>query len=425
MVARKLKLTQRTANAAKAEASRYHIADTDLPGFRLQVTTTGAKAWYLAYRLGGGRGASQREPKIGDFPAMKAEAARRIAEEWLAEVRKGGDPASERKARRDAPRMSELFDRYLEEHARPHKKASSLENDVRMIEKRLRPAFGRTKIAEVARSEIAAFHKRISATPYEANRALALLSKMFNLAEVWGLRPDGTNPCRHVRKYPETKRKRFLSPAELARLGEVLRMAERDGYISLLKKEGVRELQKRVPVSVEAVAAIRLLILTGARKSEILGLRWDWIDLASGRASLPDSKTGEKSIILPPPALAVLADLKRSDENPYVIRGAKRGAHLVNLKDPWLAIREAAGLDDVRVHDLRHSFASVGAAGGASLPIIGALLGHSQPATTARYAHLSDDPLQAAAATIGGRISVAMGDAHASGEIVLLKDSIS
>ena len=231
---------------------------------------------------------------------------------------------------------------------------------------------------------------------------------MFNLAEVWDMRPDGSNPCRHVRKYAETQRKRFLSSAELARLGEALRLAERDGFLDLPAREGVRDKATRAPVSAEAVAAIRLLVLTGARKSEILTLRWAWIDFAGRRAHLPDSKTGDKSIVLSPPALAVLADLARSDDNPHVIRGAKPGAHLVNLKDPWLAVREAAGLDDVRIHDLRHSYASVGAAGGASLPIIGALLGHTQAQTTQRYAHLSDDPLQAAAAVISNKIAASM-----------------
>ncbi|MEO0644350.1 MAG: site-specific integrase, partial [Pseudomonadota bacterium] len=229
-----------------------------------------------------------------------------------------------------------------------------------------------------------------------------------------------TNPTRHVQKYAETKRKRFLSPAELARLGETLRLAQRDGFVIIPVRDGVREWEERAPVNRWAVAAIRLLVLTGARKSEILSLRWDWIDAASGRANLPDSKTGEKVVILPPAALKVLADLPRADANPHVIQGGKPGTHLVNLKDPWCAIREAAGLDDVRVHDLRHSFASVGAAGGASLPIIGALLGHTQAQTTARYAHLADDPLQTAAADITGRIVAAMGDADGSAEVVPL-----
>jgi integrase len=186
----------------------------------------------------------------------------------------------------------------------------------------------------------------------------------------------------------------------------------------------VREKAERVAISPSAVAAVRLLALTGARKGEILGLQWAWVDASSGRAHLPDSKSGEKTLILPPAALAVLASLQTVEGNPYVIVGGKPGAPLVNLKDPWLAIREAANLDDVRIHDLRHSFASVGAAGGASLPIIGALLGHSQPSTTARYAHLADDPLQAAAADIGAKIWAAMGAAGEVAEVVRLEGKV-
>jgi len=418
---RKVKLTQSAVDKAEPEAARYVLADTAIPGFWLRVEPSGAKTFRLRYRVGGGRGATVREPRIGDAKALRCEKARAIAADWHAEVVMGGDPSGERIAKRDAPTMANLFERFLAEHADKTKKPSSAANDRRLIEKKLAPALGRRKVAEVTRAEIFKLHNGMSETPYEANRALALLSKALNLAEVWGLRPDGSNPVRHVKKFAETKRRRFLSPAELARLGEALRAAERDGCLTLPPQKGVREKAERAPVSPAAIAAVRLLVLTGARKSEVLGLRWAWVDAATGRANLPDSKTGEKVVILPPAALKVLADLPRDDGNPFVIRGAKPGAHLVNLKDPWLAIREAAGLGDVRVHDLRHSFASVGAAGGASLPIIGALLGHTQAATTERYAHLHDDPLQAAAATIGGRIAAAMGDAPARGEVVLCR----
>ena len=194
MAGRRAKLTQRTVDAAKPGAKRYAIADTELPGFRLHVLPSGKRAFYLAYRVGGGRGATQREPKIGDWPAMKAEAARRIAADWFAEVRHGGDPAGDRKKARTAPRMRDLFDRYLADHARPHKKPSSVHDDERMIDDYLNPKFGGRKIAEVTRADIDAFHKGLASKPYRANRMLALLSKAFNLAEVWGWRADGTNP---------------------------------------------------------------------------------------------------------------------------------------------------------------------------------------------------------------------------------------
>lgn len=407
-----VRITQRVVDGAGPSGRRYSLSDTELRGFRLLVHPNGRKSFHFRYRVGGGRGATTREPKIGDAASMKCERARSIAREWAAEVAQGGDPGGARKAYREAPTMAHLFERYLEEHARPNKKASSLAEDERLIRDYLLPAFAKQKVAELKRADIASFHRSLAHKPYRANRSLALLSKALNLAELWDMRQGGSNPCRHIQKYAEKARKRYLSPAELARLGETLRAAERDGFLQTNTA--------RTPISTWAVAAVRLLIFTGARKSEILGMRWEWIDGAAGRAHLPDSKTGEKTIVLPPPALAVLAALPRAADNPHVIQGAKRGAHLVNLKDPWLAIREAAELEGVRVHDLRHSFASVGAAGGASLHIIGGLLGHAQTATTHRYAHLSDDPLQATAADISEKIAAAMDGSH-SNEIVRLK----
>jgi integrase len=305
--------------------------------------------------------------------------------------------------------MTDLFARYLTDHAHPHKKAASAAVDERQIRDHLIPTFGKMKVAEVQRAAVIEFHRSRSDAPYAANRALALLSKAFNLAEQWGWREDGSNPCRHVHKFAETKRKRFLSPQELAALGAALTEAEAHGTLTLPAREGVREAAKVTPVSGAAITAIHLLILTGARCGEILSLRWEWVDLEGGRLNLPDSKTGEKTVPLGGAALAVLRAIPRVEGNPHVIVGGRPGASLVNLKDPWGVIREAAGIEDVRIHDLRHSFASVGAAGGLSLPIIGAILGHTQASTTQRYAHLSNDPLRAAATQIGDQIMAAMG----------------
>jgi integrase len=236
--------------------------------------------------------------------------------------------------------------------------------------------------------------------PYQANRVLAFLSALFNWAEKHGLRPDGSNPCRHVEKYREGRRERFLSQAELGRLGDALREAEQDKSCSPW-----------------VVAAIRLLTFTGARRNEILTLRWEHVSEEHESLFLPDSKTGRKAIHLNAPALALLQAIPRLEGNPYVICGEKAGQHLVNLEKPWRRIRKAAKLEDVRLHDLRHSFASVAASGGQSLILIGKLLGHSQPATTARYAHLADDPIKAASEAVGGRIAAAM-DGRAKGEVL-------
>ncbi|MGH6989060.1 MAG: site-specific integrase [Stellaceae bacterium] len=208
------------------------------------------------------------------------------------------------------------------------------------------------------------------------------------------MRPDGSNPCRHVEKYPQRRRERFLSAVELARLGDAL--AAFDG-------------------SPNVVAAVKLLVFTGARLGEVLGLRWEWIDFERGAARLPDSKTGAKTLHLPPPALAVLAELPRIEGNPHVIAGAREGAAWVNLEKPWRAIRKVAGLDDVRLHDLRHAFASVAASSGMGLPIIGKMLGHTQAQTTARYAHLASDPVKAATA-VAGKIAAAIGGGGDAGK---------
>ncbi len=279
----------------------------------------------------------------------------------------------------------------MAEHVRPKLKASTAESYQRLARLYVLPFLGRHPVGEVGHADIARLHHEMrgEASPSQQNGPHAV--KFFGWAEKRGLRPDGSNPCRHVEKYPEGRRERFLSQAELASLGEALREVEKDGSSSPW-----------------AIAAIRMLTLTGARLSEILTLQWEHVSEEHECLMLPDSKTGRKAIRLNAPALAVLQSIPRLEGNPYVICGDKSGRHLVNLEKPWRRIRAAAKLDDVRLHDLRHSFASVAASGGQSLIVIGKMLGHSQPATTARYAHLADDPVKAAADAVGEHISAAM-----------------
>jgi integrase len=399
------KITKRSVDALKAAADGAEAVlwDTELKGFGARVQRGGAKSYVLHYRAGGGRGAPLRKLTIGRHGSpWTPETARKEAKTLLGMIEDGADPAADKIARREAPTIAELAERFLAEHADAKRKGSTAAEYRRLLEKIILPELGRRKAADVTRADITKLHHANRAAPYQANRVLAVLSKMFNLAERWGLRPDGSNPCRHVEKFGERKRERMLSPAELARLGDAL--AAHDG-------------------SPYAVAAVKLLVFTGARLGEVLGLRWEWIDFERGEARLPDSKTGAKTLHLPPPALAVLTELPRLDGNPYVIAGANPGAALVNLQKPWRAMRRPAGLDDVRLHDLRHAFASVAASSGMGLPIIGKMLGHSQPATTARYAHLASDPVKAAAAAVADKIAAAMaggsGDTRKGGATVL------
>jgi len=401
-----VKLTKRAVDALKPSAARYVAWDTELAGFGVRVSPTGRKSYVFRYRASGGRSGRSREPVIGVHGPITPDQAREIARTWAALVAAGGDPAADRESLRQAPTVSDLLDRFITDHAERNNKPSTVRNVKQTIENHLRPALGRIKVRDVTRADISKFHGSLRSTPYQANRALALLSKAFSLAEVWGLRSDSSNPCMRVQRFEEKARERFLSEKEFAALGDVLAKAERGELIPKGKDAPVY-------VSPQAITAIRLLLFTGARVSEILGLRWEFVNGENNTAELLDSKTGKKTIHLPPAALEVLNDLERpASGKGYVVRGGRGNGDacqpLVNIKKPWGILRTAAGLDGVRLHDLRHSFASAAVAGGMSLPMIGALLGHRDVKTTARYAHLADDPIRAAAAQVGNRIAGAM-----------------
>ena len=299
------------------------------------------------------------------------------------------------------PTLASFAGRYLAEHAEVKKKPSSIEGDARNLRLHVLPALGRLRVDRITRADVAGFHAAMKAKPGAANRCLALLGKMFSLAESWGLRADGTNPTRLVEKYPENKMERYLSNAELARLGDVLAMAAKAGEHP------------------SVMAAIRLFVFTGCRRAEILTLKWVYVDFERGCLCLPETKTGAKTIPLGAPALELLAGLPRIEDNPYVLPGARPGRHYVGLGKAWRRLRAKAGLPDVRLHDLRHAYAWMGAGLNESLHVIGALQGHRDTATTQRYAHLSDDPVRAAADRISGPLAAAM--AGKSGEVVPLR----
>lgn len=376
------RLSKRTVDGLEARAKEYFVWDEELRGFGLRVAPSGRKGYIVQYRDGGGR---TRRLRLGLHGVVTAEEARKDARDKLAAVSKGQNPSEEIRRRRTAPTVAELCERFMAEYAPTHCKPSTQREYRRNVDLFIKPRMAALKVAEVERSDIAELHHRLREIPYQANRTLGVLSVMFNQAEVWGLRPDGSNPCRHVKKYREEKRQRFLTPAELDSLGKTL-----------------HELEEAGTESRAAINAIRLLILTGCRLGEIQTLKWEHIQGDS--AWLPDSKSGAKRVYLGVPAVEVLRDIERVPGNPYVIAGKHDGAHLTDLQRPWRRIRKHAGLDDVRIHDLRHSFASMAVGEGESLYIIGKLLGHTQAQTTARYAHLADDPAKQAANRVAGSI---------------------
>ena len=382
------KINKRIVAAAKAWNTAYDINDSELRGFGVRILPSGAHSYFVRYRRGGQR----RRISLGSHGALTPEQARAQAIQLLARVGAGEDPAASRQSGNHIVTVADLAKRFDEEHIAVRLKPASALSYRDNLRRHVLPTIGNLRATDVARADVAKLHHDLRHSRYQANRSLALMSKMFNLAEVWGLRPDGSNPCRHVKKYKEEKRERYLSADELARLGETLRECEEGGE------------------SQSTVNLIRLLLLTGCRLNEILTLKWEHVDLENGALHLPDSKTGEKTVHFGPATVECLAGIERVEDNPWVITGKLPSSHLVNPGKPWRRIRARAELDDVRIHDLRHTFASMAVSSGEGLPMIGKLLGHTQVQTTARYAHLFNEPIKQAAADVSANIAAALGE---------------
>ena len=375
----KVKLTARRIETMKPNQALW---DASLPGFGVR-TRAKAEPRYVVKTVLDGR---QKLITIGRHGILTLEQARQAARRILGEVASGNDPVAKRRKKREEAQLTLKIaaQKWIEEYVIPKRKPRTAKDYQDILERCVLPRLGSTPLTKLTRRQIAQAHHKMNNAPRAANIMLSVLSSLWEWCLRCGL-VEGENPTRHIERYPENKRERFLSPAELAKLGEVL-----------------REYEPRNPY---AVAALRLLILTGARRGEILSLCWEHVDIEKSFLRLPDSKTGAKKIALPAPAALILSELPRLEGNPYVIVGSREGRPLVNLKDPWAEIRAKAGLEDVRIHDLRHSYASMAASRGMGLHLIGKLLGHSQAQTTHRYAHLADDPLKSAAETVAGDIA--------------------
>ena len=386
----RLSLSKRSVEALLARDKDYIVFDAILAGFGIRVMPSGKRFFLIQYRKRG----KTRRVMLGQFGPVTAELARREATRMLADVRAGdGDPAAARDADRQALTIEALGKRFLLEHVGTRCKPSTAAEYKRSVELFINPFFGKERTNRITSADVAELHGSLSQTPYQANRVLGVLSKMMNLAEVWHIRPRHSNPCEDVEKYPEYKRERFLSPEELKRLGEALAATERSN--SKLA---------------HTVAAYRLLLLTGCRLGEIKTLKWSYVDLTKNEFRLPDSKTGAKTVHFGPIVADVLKGIQHVQGNPFVIIGEVPGAHVTDLQRPWRRVRKEAGLEDVRIHDLRHTFASGGLLEGEGLPMIGKLLGHTQVQTTARYAHLAADPVKDAANRISKRLAASLFD---------------
>lgn len=416
---RHLVIDRRMVSALSSKGTFY---DSQLIGFGVRRTESGGVSYFVEYRPGaGGRNTAKRRMVIGrDGPAFRADAARGAAKTLLARIALGADPAGERVRARKAETVAEILAIYMERHARPMLKATTVASYDGQVRNYLIPAFGPRRAADLRREDVARLHRTVGATgPGLANRIVALLNAAYEYSIKYGiLGEDVRNPVRGVNRYREEGRERYLSDAEMTRLGQTLTLAETTG---LPWRPDPSKKQKHTPKSGQttildkhAVAALRLLILTGARLREILHLEWSQVDFERQMLFLPTSKTGKKVIVLGAPALALLQNLERL--GPYVIAGRPKSdgrggliwAPRHDLKKPWEQVTAHASLEGLRIHDLRHSFASVGAGAGLGLPIIGGLLGHKDAKTTARYAHLDAGPLHRAATAIATEIESAM-----------------
>jgi integrase len=382
------KLTKRLVDAAEPQATEQFIWDSEVPGFGLRVLPSGRKGYVVQYRAG----RRSRRISLGPSTVLTCEQARTRAIAIVAAARSGQDPAAERDAGHRAITLKELAERFDQEHIAIRVKASTAREYRRNLRRFILPALGQLTVTGITRADVAKFHHDLRHIPYQANRCLEVVSKMFSLAELWGFRSDGTNPRKHIRKYPEEKRERFLSAAELRRIGEVLREMEAEGV--------------ELP---SAILAARLLILTGCRLNEIMSLKWSCDDLDVPALRLPESKTGAKVVHVGRPVVDLLRDARRIDSNPWVTTGTLPGKPLSDLQPFWQRVRARAGVKDVRIHDLRHTFASTAVASGQGLPMIGKLLGHTQVQTTARYAHLAAEPVRMAADAVAQNLRQSLG----------------
>ncbi len=376
------KLTKRFVEAIVPDSEKtLKFWDSEIKGFGLIVLPSGRKTYCIEYR---NADRIKKRLKIAVHGTIKTEKVRDLAKTRLGQVALGEDPAEDKKQVNNLATVEELANNYLERHAYK-KRPKSLREDQKLLQNIILPALGRLKVLYIIRQDLESFHKQYQNTPYQANRALALLSKMFNLAMSWGWRDD--NPATNIPKYQEEKRDRWLDQGELDRLWEVL-----DSHSDRM-----------------TAYVYKFLVLTGARKGEALGATWDQFDLEKGVWTKPSHLTKQKKkehLPLSEKAVEVLQIVKKRTPKGslYVFPGRIDGQPLKEIKTFWKTVLKEAKLENVRIHDLRHTHASHLVSSGLSLSIVGKLLGHTQASTTQRYAHLADEPLRHAAELFGSKV---------------------
>ncbi len=376
-----LRLSKRTIDALPAAGGDAVFWDRDLPGFGIRVHPSGRKVYLVQTR--GPKGS--KRVSLGRHGDLAPQQARKQAAEVIDRIKRGEEPLPA--PPKAEPTVADLAERYLSAHVAVNCKPATAAGYRRTLSLHILPELGAMPIVSVERKHVADLHYKMRDTPTEANASAKILSRMYSLAASWGFETGGRNPCRFVRGYRERRRERFLTRDEYRRLGDALEEAEAKGRMS-----------------VYTVAAFRVLMLTGCRRNEVLELKWDDVGRTMGELRLRDTKTGPRWVPLTPEVTGILDALPRVDGNPWVFPGRGRDGRLVNINQQWGTLRSRAALKDVRIHDLRHSFASRALALGESLTTIGGLLGHTKVQTTARYAHLARDTEIASTARVGASI---------------------
>lgn len=416
------KLTKRVIDEMSASTNEVILWDDALRGFGVRIQPTGIKSFLVQYRNAGAR---SRRMTLGRYGVLTVDEARKMARQILATVARGLDPVADKQSHREAPTVDKLVERYLSDHVDRHNSESMGKETRRLIERHVAPSLGKLKANGVTRSDVLKLHRAMNATPRQANFVLSILSKMFNLAEIWAIRPDHSNPCRGVPRYPETTRERFLSTDELHRLGRTLEIAEAEGLPWIIKASGsvLKHLPKndanhRSPISPQAINIIRLLLLTGARRSEIVTLCWNHVDTELCKIALPDRKGGaRRAHPVSTASLDILKTITPVDKSPWVfprLNDVDRHVSVEVVENAWQRIRTHAGLPDVRLHDLRHTVGTYAGQAGVNAFLVRDLLRHKTAITTNRYVNKDDDPIRGISNLVGERIQAGLAGSTSS-----------
>lgn len=382
----KIKLTKSAVDAAQPQAQAIELRDTLVPGFLCKITPVGRKVFMLQYRTNAGE---RRKPALGLFGELTVEQARSLAQEWLAQVRRGGDPAADKAEARQAPTVEELCKKFMEDYSKKRNKPSTRVGYQGVIDRCIIPLLGRKKVHDVKRPDIAGLMEKLSYKQTEANKAFSILRKMFNMAEVWGYRPDGTNPCRHVPMFPAGKSTHLISDDDMGKLFRQLDKIEVEGLENYV-----------IPL------AIRLQFEFAARRSEIVTLEWEWVDLENRRVVWPDSKTGGMSKPMSEEAYRLLSTAPRQEGNPYVLPSPRHPAQHLTTGEyygGWCRALKAAGATHVGTHGIRHRSATDIANSGIPVKVGMALTAHKTVVMFMRYVHTEDDPVREAAELVANR----------------------